>query len=128
MKKFHLSIILCTVPILASADDPVTYICTFTEYVSKDTVKSETVEPFILTYVATPQQTLLVGNNGSAEVDWYYGEVAVTFTENLISGAVQTTTIDVMGNSNPYPAVHSRHTILAGMMLPSQYYGACTIN
>ena len=48
------------------------------------------------------------------------GDSGMTFLEVLATGAVQTTTISKQGN-----AVHSRHTILAGEFVPSQYYGSC---
>ena len=48
------------------------------------------------------------------------GANGVTFLEVLESGAVQTTTVNKQGE-----AVHSRHTILGGELVPSQYYGAC---
>ena len=38
----------------------------------------------------------------------------------LGSGAVQTTTI-----ANDASTVHSRHTMMGGKLMPSQYYGTC---
>ena len=48
------------------------------------------------------------------------GDNGITFLEVLVTGAVQTTTINKQGK-----AVHSRHTIIAGEFVPSQYYGTC---
>ena len=48
------------------------------------------------------------------------GDQGVTYLEELASGAVQSTTIHKNGT-----AVHSRHTILLGEFIPSQYYGTC---
>ncbi len=62
----------------------------------------------------------LTGNNGLAEVQFVNGSDGGTFLETLSSGAVQTTTMDSIGNS-----VHSRHTIISGRLLPSQYSGTC---
>jgi hypothetical protein len=62
----------------------------------------------------------MIGNNGLTEVFTIEGEEGVTFLERLLSGTVQTTTI---ANSNI--AVHSRHTIISGDLVPSQYYGTC---
>ena len=46
----------------------------------------------------------------------------MTFLEVTDSGNVTTTSIDTNGMS-----VHSRNTIIDGMLLPSQYYGECVI-
>lgn len=125
MKTIYLATILFATASSAYAADPKTFVCTFAEYVSMETPKSTVEIPLVLTFISTDQLSLMVGNNGSTEVTSIYGDIAVTFIERLGSGATQTTTIDVMGNQSPYPAVHSRHTIAAGKMLPSQYYGSC---
>lgn len=62
----------------------------------------------------------LIGNNGLAEVRLINGNDGASFLELLPSGAVQTTTMDSMGAS-----VHSRHTIISGNLVTSQYSGAC---
>jgi hypothetical protein len=124
MKNFAV-FLAALVPAASHAQEPKTFVCSFTEYVSQETPKTKVDQPLALTFIATPSTSLMVGNNGSAEVISFFGEIAVTFIERLGSGATQTTTIDVMGNQNPYPAVHSRHTIAAGKMIPSQYYGTC---
>ncbi len=49
------------------------------------------------------------------------GLVTGDFSLELLStGAVQTTTIDINNKS-----VHSRHTLMFGDLMPSQYYGRC---
>ena len=48
------------------------------------------------------------------------GSQGITFQETLGSGAVQTTTI-----ANDTSTVHSRHTMMGGTLMPSQYYGTC---
>jgi len=63
---------------------------------------------------------VLIGNNGLADVEAFVGKSGITFAEKLVTGAVQTTTITSSGES-----VHSRHSILAGSLIPSQYYGKC---
>jgi len=66
----------------------------------------------------------IIGNNGVAEVQAISGNRATSFVERLPSGAVQVTVIDLTTTR----AVHSRHTVkLGGGILPSQYYGTCTV-
>ena len=48
------------------------------------------------------------------------GSEAVTFLEELATGAVQSTTIRTTGE-----AVHCRHTIMAGKLIANQYLGKC---
>ena len=46
------------------------------------------------------------------------GDNGITFLEMLITGAVQTTTMN-----KEEKAMHSRHTLIAGQLVPSEYYG-----
>ena len=96
------------------------FVCVFDEHVSAETGVISRTSPLHLEFI--------VGENGGAyavgsdvyPAEWRLGYSGVTFLEVLKTGAVQTTTIDDQGN-----AVHSRHTILIGELVPSQYYGTC---
>ena len=66
------------------------------------------------------RKAVIMGNNGMSDVAVVSGKQGITFQETLGSGAVQTTTIAKDGSS-----VHSRHTIMVGKLMPSQYYGTC---
>lgn len=68
------------------------------------------------------KRSILIGNNGFAEVQSHEGSDGVTFLELLDTGAVQTTTISGVGFS-----VHSRHTMIAYEIVNSQYLGSCRI-
>jgi len=63
---------------------------------------------------------VLVGNNGMSKVFPEIGSDGVTFLERLSTGVVQSTTVSRLGQ-----AVHSRHTIINGEIVPTQYYGGC---
>ena len=65
-------------------------------------------------------KAVMIGNQGVADVEIHMGPGGVTFSEKLIGGVVQTTTVANDGRS-----VHSRHTIIGKEMVPSQYYGQC---
>jgi hypothetical protein len=67
------------------------------------------------------QKGFLTGNQGVTEVSVVIGDSGITFLEILPTGVVQATTVSNSGSS-----VHSRHTIIADHLLPSQYFGKCT--
>lgn len=71
-------------------------------------------------YDDVTSKAVLIGNQGVADVELHVGPSGVTFSEKLIGGVVQTTTVANDGRS-----VHSRHTIIGKEMVPSQYYGRC---
>lgn len=94
--------------------------CDFSTFATPDGVKPVD-KKFSLRFVidTTTGKAVLVGNNGFSGVKVHIGKNGYTFIETLMTGAVQTTTVDGQGG-----AVHSRHSIL-GELLPSQYYGRC---
>jgi tetratricopeptide (TPR) repeat protein len=63
-----------------------------------------------------------MGNKGLSDVTFITGTYGITFHEELTTGTVQTTTITKDGDS-----VHSRHSMISGDLVPSQYYGACVV-
>jgi hypothetical protein len=65
-------------------------------------------------------KAVMIGHQGVADVEIHMGPSGVTFSEKLLAGVVQTTTV-----SNDGRSVHSRHTIIGKEMVPSQYYGQC---
>jgi hypothetical protein len=77
---------------------------------------------FTLEYVLddVTRKAVLVGNNGMSDVEVFTGSDGFTFLEGFSTGAIQSTTITRNGT-----AVHSRATIIAGQLVPSQYYGKC---
>ena len=66
-------------------------------------------------------KAVMIGNNGVEEVLAHKGADGLTFLEFLPTGAVQSTTISSTGES-----VHSRHSVMGGKIVPSQYYGKCS--
>lgn len=91
-------------------------------YSTKAAPSGVTGEQFTLEFAldTITQKAVLIGNQGLSDVDAVGGSGGITFQERLVTGAVQTTTIAKDGSS-----VHSRHTMIAGKLTPSQYYGAC---
>ena len=67
-------------------------------------------------------KAMMIGNQGVADVEVHFGNLGVTFMEKLNGGVVQTTTVAKDGKS-----VHSRHSIMGKVMVPSQYYGQCKL-
>ena len=101
---------------------PAKFTCTFERQASPETGKISKVKPFKLNFLIdiTSRKAYMVGNNGVAEVRLVAGDTGMTFLEVLGTGAVQSTTMDEKRG-----AVHSRHTMIAGGLVPSQYYGTC---
>ena len=101
--------------------EPVSMLCTFDRFHSPENFVRRAVSDFTLTFVRTgPETATVLGNNGSNEVAVVEGYAGTTFLEVLISGAVQTTTVTLNMD-----AVHSRHTVIGGELVPTQYYGTC---
>ena len=77
-----------------------------------------------LTFLVADTKAYVMGNNGASEVTMVTtesgGSGGLQFIERVVSGALQITAIDAYGD-----AVHSRHTVLGGVLRPSQYYGTC---
>jgi hypothetical protein len=68
------------------------------------------------------ERAVMIGNQGVADVEVHRGPLSVTFMEKLSGGVVQTTTVTNDGKS-----VHSRHTVMGKEMMPTQYYGQCSV-
>jgi hypothetical protein len=75
-----------------------------------------------------PQQgkAQMVGNVGASDVRFWKGAWTWNFVEVTDTGNVMTTTVFETSNGKDYPAVHSRHTSVAGEPFPSQYRGICS--
>ena len=99
--------------------------CQFKQFSSPDGLKK--VDDFSLTYIVdmADGKSVLMGNAGLADVSLVNGEYGLTFLEQLETGAVQSTTIQLSSGS----AVHSRHTMTSqNSFIPSQYYGSCSLS
>jgi hypothetical protein len=95
--------------------------CVYTQQASP---KGLTSERFSLEFAFDDitEKAVIIGNQGVSDVEVHRGPLSVTFMEKLNGGVVQTTTVTNDGQS-----VHSRHTVMGKQMVPSQYYGQCTI-
>jgi len=102
----------------------VTFICTYQKY-ANDTGISRAEKDFKLTFNldTVSSKAFMVGNIGVEEVTFIQHNEGFNFIEITGAGAVQTTVIDMRGNS-----VHSRHTIVQKEIVPSQFYGTCVRN
>lgn len=97
--------------------------CTYNHVASVKGVKSIDADSFSLAFKmdVNTKQAFMIGNNGLSEVQYWYGDRAVTFLEALPSGGMQTTIIAHLDSKS----VHSRGTIMGTKLIPSQYYGQC---
>ena len=85
---------------------------------------SKKVPPFELRFVvdAATRKAYIVGNVGSSEVEIVLNADGISFVETTASGNVMVTAI-----ANSGEAVHSRNGIIFKKILPSQFYGRCTV-
>ncbi len=71
----------------------------------------------------------MIGNQGAADVTVLASPSGVTFVEQTGSGNVMFTTVfpGMVPETDEFYAVTSRHAILPGGPLPSQYQGKCRV-
>ena len=96
------------------------FTCTFDRHMSPTTDGVSRGDPLTIEFVVDGTGHAFAVGRNVYPVRMVKGYAGVTFLEELATGVVQTTTIHKNGE-----AVHSRHTILLGEFIPSQYYGTC---
>ena len=105
----------------------ITFMCDFPIYVSQTEKENNADFNIEFHYDTISSLAFMKGNNGLSKVLVFKGSDGISFIETLITGAVQTTTIDMLSlEEGSAEAVHSRHSILFGLF-PSQYYGTCEV-
>lgn len=119
--RSHLIALVCWLfAVTSEAQTPANrFQCAFTTIASADGVKRARFDLEFIVDTITGK-AVVVGNGGMSDVWAHPGSVGLTFVEELATGALQTTTISSTG-----AAVHSRHTMINGDLVPSQYYGTC---
>ena len=122
------SLILGIVFLVASgalANNTITYECAFLRYNGDDQAGLQGYEkPFLLTFIYdnSTKKAYSIGNQSSSEVALIQNRDGISFLEVTGSGNVMTTTITRDGY-----AVHSRHSIIKSIIIPSQSYGTCVV-
>ena len=106
--------------------EAVTFSCDFPNYVNNKDFGTQDFE-LVFELDTISKQSFMKGNNGISQVMNMPGKEGISFIEILDSGAVQTTTIVFLPESQFGSAVHSRHTLMLSGLVPSQNYGTCTI-
>ena len=99
-----------------------TLVCEFSRYHSPDETGLQTATGFEMTFRYDPitREAFMEGNGGISSVLLVNSYEGLSFLEILSTGAVQSTTVAMNG-----VAVHSRHSLILGDLVPSQYYGIC---
>lgn len=119
---FFLATLMMSIPMSNAATTSFT--CSFPLSASPSGLKRQ-ANGFELRFVSDDQtnKAYLLGNNGSAEVTPIEKQGGgISFVEVTASGNVMVTAITASGE-----AVHSRNGIMSGKLIPSQYYGKCTL-
>ena len=115
---------MCLSTLLAASEKIITWDCKFPTYSANDGL--HTTKKFDLTFRldTISNKAYMEGNNGLADVVSIYNksEESITFVEVTSGKNVMTTTVTPDG-----VAVHSRNTVMFKKLVPSQYYGTCTI-
>lgn len=100
--------------------EAIRYTCSYPIFANLEGLRKASDFSMEFTYDTLTGDAFMVGNNGTSKVFAQKGSEAITFLEPLPSGAVQVTIVDENGSS-----AHSRHSIIIGDLVPSQYYGTC---
>ena len=104
----------------------VTFTCDFPNYVTDENRGTQNNFKAVFELDTTSKKSYMKGNNGISEVLNIPGAEGISFIERLTTGAVQTTTIVLLPESQLGNAVHSRHSLISGLV-PSQNYGFCQL-
>ena len=99
-----------------------TFSCKYPTYSSDEGgLKKDDNMAFELFVDTSTGEAFMKGNAGMSKLELHIGEEAWTFSDKLATGAVQTVTI----LKDSLVSVHSRHSVVLGGFIPSQYYGKC---
>ena len=113
---------LCAALHIGSADAKVIkWNCTFPVVANPNGVIRDRDFRILFTLDDVTGKAARIADDGTVDVIVIAGDRAITFVERLLSGAIQTTTVDANRHS-----VHSRHLMVGTGLVPSQSYGTCT--
>ncbi len=98
------------------------YQCTFPSFADTSGLQDQTEFGFEIKYDDVANNAFIVGNAGMSPLTPLVGADSLAFVEVTPSGSVMMTTIGADG-----VAVHSRHSVVVGSLVPSQHYGTCVI-
>ena len=117
-----LTVYALLLPTLATAETR-TFVCEYDSIASPDGVQKVDKGEFVLTFIldSETEKAYMLGNVGTEEVSIIPNKDALNFIEVTATGNVMLTTIIWKGGFS----IHSRHSIIFEVALPSQYYGHC---
>ena len=105
----------------------VTFTCDFPNYVTDEDRGTQSNFKLVFEVDTISKKSYMKGNNGISDVLNISGAEGISFIEKLATGAVQTTTVVLLPESQLGNAVHSRHSLISGLV-PSQNYGFCQLS
>jgi hypothetical protein len=112
--------VVLNIPTAPAETKVLKWVCTYTAVANPGGVFRNQSLALTFSIDDAGKHAVMTGNRGTHNVELYAGTDALTFVDRLKTGAIQVTTIDSSGKS-----VHSQHTILGGLLIPSQSYGKC---
>lgn len=97
--------------------------CEYDHY-SSDDLRVEKAKNFNLLFLVRDDGSAsMIGNLGAEPLKIRTpSDDAINFIETTDTGNLMLTTID-----SELKSVHSRHTVMYGELVPTQYYGQCTV-
>ena len=104
-----------------------TFTCDFPNYVTEEDRGTQSNFKVVFDLDTISKKSFMKGKNGISEVLNIPGAEGISFIEKLATGAVQTTTVVLLPESQFGNAVHSRHSLISGLV-PSQNYGFCQLS
>lgn len=104
-----------------------TFTCDFPNYVTEEDRGTQSNFKVVFELDTISKKSFMKGKNGISEVLNIPGAEGISFIEKLATGAVQTTTVVLLPESQFGNAVHSRHSLISGLV-PSQNYGFCQLS
>lgn len=121
MKPRFVFILFISIILQSAFAKPTLIVCKYHKFASIQKV-DQVVEILQLTFSVELESSYakVIRTNSERDVQLYPSGGGFTFVEITEDENVLSTTVDVHGKS-----VHSRNTIIAGDLVPSQFYGSC---
>lgn len=101
--------------------DSFTFDCLYTDF-SNEAGRTKIHWKMSFTMDTATTESYVTSNLGRNEVLPMTGEDGLTFIDQSDKGSIYTTSMILNGSS-----VHSRHSIIDGELIASQYYGTCHV-
>ena len=133
MRRWLVGAAFACASVASAVAQPKAIVCEFTSRHSANFdpryQPNKTGERLALTFASidvAARSAQLIGNAGAATVTLFASEGKLNFVEVTDGGNITMTSVfALVPSGDPMPAVHSRHMMMLGMALVSQFTGSC---